>query len=133
VAQRGISITAIYQGYHLVHMEASEMNWMSAQIEWVRHEEGGRRQPPSGEEPPVYWAVIKLLDAEPQPNSWSMYVRKLSSREEGFLWDAAVQFRVPEAPQHLLTEGMRFELYEGAKCVAHGVVGNAVPETAGQE
>jgi hypothetical protein len=113
-------------------MEASKVNWMSAQIEWIRHEEGGRKQPPSGEEPPVYWAVVKLLDAEPQANSWSIYARKLSSTAEGFLWDAAVQFRVPEAPHDLLTEGRRFELYEGAKCVAHGVVGSEIPESAWQ-
>ncbi len=33
-----------------------------ALVEWLSHEDGGRQQPPTGEEPPVYWAVVKFID-----------------------------------------------------------------------
>ncbi len=109
------------------------MDWMPASIDWLSYEQGGRRQPPSGEEPPVYWAVVKLLDSEPQSNSWSMYVRKLASSEDGYSWNAAVKFRVEEAPHHLLKDKLRFELYEGAKRVATGMIHCVASEPGNQK
>ena len=109
------------------------MDWKPARIEWVTHDQGGRKQPPSGYEPPVYWAVVKLLVVEPQANSWSIYIRKRSSSNDGFAWNAAVKFRVDESPHHLLNEGVHFELYEGGKRVANGEIGCIASETAGQQ
>lgn len=98
------------------------MEWMSAIVRWLTLEEGGRRAPPTGEEPPIYWSVVKLVgnNVESQPNSWSLYVRMKESLENGYLWKAEVKFRVAEAPHHLLTDGVHFELYEGPKKVAIG-------------
>ncbi len=98
------------------------MNWINATIDWLTLEEGGRKLPPTGEEPPIYWAVVKLIgdELEPQPNSWSLNVRMIKSENNGFRWKAKVQFRVKEAPHHLLTEGVQFLLLEGSKVVAKG-------------
>lgn len=98
------------------------MNWKPAVVRWLTLEEGGRRAPPTGQEPPLYWAVVKLVgdNIESQPNSWSLYVRMKEALEDGYFWKAEVSFRVDEAPHHLLTEGIQFELYEGAKKVATG-------------
>ncbi len=109
------------------------MDWKQASIEWLTQEEGGRKQPPTGEEPPVYWAVVKLLDVEPQSNSWSMYVRKEASSDDGHKWDAVVKFRVDEAPHHLLSDNVRFELYEGPKRVANGIIHCDASEPAGKQ
>jgi hypothetical protein len=98
------------------------MNWKPATIEWFTHEQGGRRVPPTGVEPPIYWAVVKLVgdNIELQPNSWSLSVRKLESENNGYRWKAQVQYRVEEAPHHLLANGVQFELFEGPKKVAIG-------------
>jgi hypothetical protein len=98
------------------------MNWKSAVVDWLTLEDGGRKVPPTGEEPPVYWAVVKLVgeQIEPQPNSWSLSVRMMESENNGYRWKGLVQFRVPEAPQHLLVDGVNFELFEGPKKVAVG-------------
>ena len=84
-------------------------------------DEGGRKVPPTGDEPPVYWAVVKLI-GNPQPNSWSLNVRKLVAENGGYHWNAEICFRVDEAPHHLLTKGTYFELFEGPKKVATGEV-----------
>ena len=100
------------------------MEWKPAVIDWLTLEEGGRKVPPTGEEPPIYWAVVELIgdEVEPQPNSWSLSARMIESENDGYRWKAAVQFRVDEAPHHLLTDGVQFELYEGPKKVATGSV-----------
>jgi hypothetical protein len=100
------------------------MEWKHAVIDWLTLEEGGRKVPPTGEEPPIYWAVIKLIGdkIEPQPNSWSLSVRMLESENSGYRWKAGIQLRVDAAPRHLLVDGVRFELYEGAKKVGTGCV-----------
>jgi len=51
-----------------------------------------------------------------------MKVRMIGSDNDGYRWKAQVQFRVPEAPQYLLTDGVQFELLEGPKVVATGTL-----------
>ena len=93
-------------------------------VDWIPHEDGGRKKPPTGEEPPAYWAVVKFVeqdaDEEPPTNSWTLAVRLVELLGSPFRWLADVHFRVEDAPQQLLADGARFELYEGKKRVAVG-------------
>lgn len=110
------------------------MDWKPAIVDWLSYEDGGRKVPPTGDEPPIYWSVVKFVnaDAEPQANSWSLFVRKVTSDRDGYRWNALVRFRVNEAPYGMLVPEARFELYEGAKLVASGNVLANDPRTAGR-
>lgn len=63
-----------------------------------------------------------LAEPWPPPVAWSLVVRKIAVLSHHFNWIAEVNFLMNEAPQHLLTGGTDFELFEGNKCVAYGRV-----------
>ena len=89
---------------------------------------------PSGVGSPLYSPIVRLLDPDdPQPGDdppaevvRSLAVRKLEGDDEltddGAEWLAEIAYRMKEAPHEALSIGRRFELYEGACCVATGVV-----------
>jgi hypothetical protein len=83
-----------------------------ARIRWLSPDEGGRPQPPTGEQ---YVTVARFEDpaGDWSTNAWSVVLSFEGSPEE-----ADVSFLVPEAPPHLLQSGAVFELYEGSKKVA---------------
>lgn len=96
---------------------------MRAKIVWARPEDGGRSEPPLGVSSPSYATLVKLEGSnEPWPASeaWSLTVEKI--RGSRFAWEPEVRFLADEAPSHLLTPGRSFELYEGHKRVAVGVL-----------
>jgi hypothetical protein len=97
---------------------------MRANIEWVRPEDGGRAQPPSGEGSRAYATMVKFgRSNEPTPPSeaWSLVVEKLTAAGS-YIWEADVRFLSKDAPVDLLTPGRPFELYEGQKRVATGTL-----------
>lgn len=98
-----------------------------ARITWLKPEEGGRRLPPSG---PRYSAPARFegQTAGPEGANWSLVVDLKSHPPGGADWIAEVRYLVADAPHELLLLGARFELYEGKKCVARGVIINSVPE-----
>lgn len=99
-----------------------------ARITWLTPEEGGRRQPPPG---PRYSAPARFEGqaAGSEGANWSLVV-DLQSRPSGATdWIAEVRYLVDEAPHELLRLGACFELYEGKKCVARGVIISPVLET----
>jgi hypothetical protein len=55
-------------------------------------------------------------------NNWSLVVNKIKTLANEYQWMAQVCFLVPEAPLDTLIEGREFELYEGNKLVAFGVI-----------
>ncbi len=95
-----------------------------AHISWKTQDEGGRKTLPLGEGEPPYAAVIRFKgDNGPWPPeiAWNLIVRKaedLGSNE----WIANVEYKVDHAPHEDLVMGREFELYEGHKCVAEGVL-----------
>jgi hypothetical protein len=94
-------------------------------IEWIPKAAGGRSKPPSGVGERPYTTVVHFPHLEepwPPPVSWSLAVRKIDTVADPYRWTAEVYFLMTDAPHHLLTEGVAFELFEGAKCVAHGQV-----------
>jgi len=99
------------------------MNPSHALIHWIPQEYGGRQAPPSG---PTYSAVARFEDDEQWPHeAWSVVVKyERSFQADRYLY-AEVSFLVHTAPAHLLSEGSRFELLEGRRRVAKGIV---VPE-----
>ncbi len=99
-----------------------------ARITWLKPEEGGRRVPPSG---PRYVAPARF-DAQAaglEGANWSLVVDLQSHPAGATDWIAEVRYLVGEAPHEVLLQGARFELYEGKKCVARGVIISPVSET----
>ncbi|MHB1422454.1 MAG: hypothetical protein ACYC3I_04495 [Gemmataceae bacterium] len=98
-----------------------------ARITWLTPEEGGRRTPPSG---PRYSTPARFEGQAPGPEgaNWSLVVDRMSQPLGSADWIAEVRFLVDEAPHELLLLGARFELYEGKKCVARGVIISPVSE-----
>jgi hypothetical protein len=98
---------------------------MHARIYWKRKEEGGRTRPPAGVGTPAYATVVRFRDSQepwPPPNAWSLVVKKVDEVGDEFTWVAIVHYLVNEAPQNELRAGREFELYEGGKCVASGLL-----------
>lgn len=97
---------------------------MKADIRWVSFEDGGRRALPVGEGEPPYAAVIRFKDDKgpwPPQIAWTLVVRKHADLGEN-LWSADVLFRSQNAPHDALISGREFELFEGSKRVADGVI-----------
>jgi hypothetical protein len=95
-----------------------------AEIRWIPADEGGRVRPPEVGGP-SYAPTVRLLDSdEPEVDEtmWSLVVRKLEEGEDECEWLAEIAFALDSAPHEALTTGRRFELYEGARCVAVGRV-----------
>lgn len=95
-----------------------------ALVSWIPESKGGRRTPPTGTGPsPGYSTICRFADDASWPQTaWTLVLRLERAYGEGRYWLADVQFLVPEAPHHLLKDGARFELYEGRKMVATGLV-----------
>jgi hypothetical protein len=97
---------------------------MKARIHWKTKEEGGRSQPPIGVGNP-YYAVVRFKDTTgpwPPPVAWSLVVEKIVELSTEYDWVADVHFLVKEAPATDLRPGREFELYEGKRCAATGVL-----------
>lgn len=91
-----------------------------AMISWVPASKGGRQVPPAG---PSYTTLVRFDDDKTWPNSsWSLVVDFITSFQNGQYTVAKVHFLVEDAPHELLKEGGRFQLYEGRRMVATGLV-----------
>ncbi len=98
---------------------------MRARVIWKSREEGGRIAPPFGEGSPPYSTVVRFLDVNeswPHEAVWRLAVEKIESSTDGREWLADVRFLMPQAPVEALFPDRAFELYEGGKCVAVGVL-----------
>jgi hypothetical protein len=70
-----------------------------------------------------YSTVARFEDDENWPHqAWSLMVKVNHHYRDGLFSHATVQFLANEAPQQLLSEGSRFELLEGKRRIAKGVV-----------
>ena len=92
----------------------------NAFIRWVTPDKGGRTAPPSG---PRYVTVARFEDDDQWPKvAWSLVVEFQRHVQDGRCTLANVRFLADEAPAPLLQEGNRFELMEGHRRVAKGVI-----------
>lgn len=106
-----------------------------ARIMWLTPEEGGRRVLPSGSRyiaPARFEGQAAGTDGTDGAD-WSLAVDLLSHLPGSSDWIAEVRYVVEGAPHELLRLGARFELYEGKKCVARGVIISSVPELEAEE
>lgn len=89
-------------------------------VHWILESSGGRRAVPGEGR---YSTVARFEDDETWPHvAWSVVINNIRSYRDGRLTYAEVKFLVDEAPAELLRQGSRFELLEGKKRVAKGVV-----------
>lgn len=94
-------------------------------IRWVPAARGGRREPPR---PATRYTAPVRFESDPTEacGTWSLRIQQSVEVHGAEVIEARIAFAVPGAPDQLLREGERFELLEGLKVVAKGVV---VPET----
>jgi hypothetical protein len=91
-------------------------------IEWMSAEQGGRSSgPPIG---PDYAAPAKFLAHADAwiLEAWDLLVHQVECVGGSDKWLADVQFRVNEAPHEWIVPNAEFELYEGKRRVATGVI-----------
>jgi hypothetical protein len=90
-------------------------------IRWVPPSRRGRPRPPN---PPAGYTAPARFESDPQSarGDWSLRIIASTDLRGEEVIDATVCFLVPEAPQELLSEGERFELLEGKRVVAKGVI-----------
>jgi len=93
----------------------------TARLTWLRQSEGGRPVPPPG---PSYSTVAKFSAQKTdwRDEAWSLVIRFLEPPDRHGSHRVAVRFLADEAPSDFLAEGCRFQLMEGERVVARGVV-----------
>ena len=92
-------------------------------VSWISPGKGGRQLPPTGLR---YSTLVHFEDDDHWPDQvWSLMLDFQRSLHDGRYTVATIRFLSEAAPTHLLREGNRFELLEGRKRVAKGIV---VPE-----
>ena len=106
--------------------ENSKMKkWMNAKIKWLTAEEGGRKTPVpvvlKERDDNRYCPIIVFPNAITSGISWSadIYVKSQIDKYESI---AKVSYLFENAPFELLQEGADFELYEGNRLVATGII-----------
>lgn len=93
---------------------------IEAMISWVPREKGGRREPPVG---PTYMTVAHFEGDTTWPReAWTLVVKPRKLLRGGHYMVADVAFLADQAPSHLLRRGNRFQLFEGPRLVATGIV-----------
>lgn len=96
---------------------------VKAQIRWIPADKGGRNKPPVG---PSYSTVAKFEDIQEKwpAEAWSVVLEFIDPPDQSGFHCADMRFLVDNAPQQLLHDGSKFELFEGPKRVATGEVVN---------
>lgn len=92
-----------------------------ARISWLTADQGGRSCPPAG---PRYSTPARFeANSTSWPEqAWSLVLDLVSHPAGTADWIANVHFLFPEAPHGWLSDGARFELFEGNRCVARGTI-----------
>jgi hypothetical protein len=96
-------------------------NQVTARIQWVSPAAGGRNDLPAG---PKYITVarFKSQGSDWINDAWSLIVDFISPINDDLSLLAKVKFLAEEGPSSWLKEGAAFELMEGNKVVASGVI-----------
>jgi hypothetical protein len=102
-----------------------------ASIEWVTREDGGRKHPPRISQGEHYGATASVGNWNGNNShlaNWSVFVCDVEEVSD-FRCNATVGYVVREAPHASFLPGTKFELYEGARCVAKGqIIGPLGPD-----
>jgi hypothetical protein len=99
-------------------------NPQRAIISWISAKDGGRKTPPPG---PQYSTLVHF-EEDPgwEKGAWSLMVDYDKDFQNPRVVLARVRFLSEDGPRDLLHAGSRFELFEGKKRVAKGIVLPAV-------
>jgi len=97
------------------------MKTVSAKLQWVPPEKGGRQAPPLGSR---YSTVARFKQQQDTwyEEAWSLVVEWSELPDVSLVHHVNVRFLVENAPESLLVMGNSFELMEGARVVAVGVI-----------
>jgi hypothetical protein len=96
---------------------------MKAQIRWKTPEEGGRKTPPYPWVGPSRYAPHMRFCDDPEPwGKWALLIETAPSSSEERVWITEVRYVFDNAPRDELRPGREFELYEGGRCVATGIL-----------
>lgn len=101
----------------------SESKIVNANLSWIPFEQGGRKHPPTGS---LYSTVVKFdgFPMEYKGSAWSLVVEFSGANRT----EVRVRFLSSDAPEELLLPGRKFELLEGRRVVARGLVTSEVFE-----
>jgi hypothetical protein len=94
---------------------------VKARITWLTPDQGGRSTLPSG----LRYSTVARFEsqgAEWENDAWSLVVEFTEAPRFMPSHLAQVKFLVPEGPAELLTSGNGFDLLEGSRVVARGVI-----------
>jgi len=94
----------------------------TAEIRWLRVNEGGRLHPPPG---PRYSTVARFeeqTDEQWKKEAWSLVVELHGRPDESGHQVTAITFLSENGPTKWLQPSAKFSLYEGEKKVADGIV-----------
>lgn len=97
------------------------MKTASAMLRWIRAEEGGRQAPPSGHR----YSTVSRFEAQRETwrqEAWSLVAEWTEPPDASMTHQVKVRFLVEDAPEQLLVMGNHFELLEGERVVATGVI-----------
>jgi hypothetical protein len=94
-------------------------------LNWLKPEDGGRKRPVQGQ----YYSTVAAFPTIDHPelhrSGWSVVVR-FSDASVANPVRGVMHFLVTDAPHEILTEGLEFELREGAQLVATGKVDSVI-------
>src|SRR5947209_7237899 len=90
-------------------------------LRWVPESRGGRSRPPL---PAVPYTAPARFESDPQEQlgTWSLRILQARELRGDEVIEVSIAFLFPDAPHDLLRDGERFELMEGRKIVAKGVI-----------
>jgi hypothetical protein len=90
-------------------------------IQWLSSTEGGRQQPPPG---PTYTTVARFARQDDQwtNDTWSLVLDFMASPDDRLCHQVKVRFLAEGGPSGWLEKGSQFELMEGPKVVARGLI-----------
>lgn len=97
------------------------MKTVFAKLQWIPPAQGGRHAPPSGSR----YSTVARFDQQGdkwREDAWSLVIEWTKSPDASLRHHVHVRFLVEGAPEHLLAAGNRFELLEGARVIATGVI-----------
>ena len=92
--------------------------WMEAHVSWVSYDKGGREKHMPAN---AKYCPIIVFPGEKMNGTWSaeILVKSVIDNNESTI---DISFLFDDAPFELLKPGADFELYEGSKLVAKGVM-----------
>jgi hypothetical protein len=96
------------------------MTLKRAVVTWLTLEQGGRRAIPPG---PQYATLARIRNRpeEFDGSTWSLVLNKLPNSPDN-PWNVEIHWGMEDAPHHWLETDAEFELFEGNRLVARGVI-----------